>query len=72
MEVAQDPENGIDIALGKASIGTSAITTSWIKTYPNTLYSMMNASLCIDEFNEIYMVANCRLKSDDTTRDRFG
>ena len=30
---------------------------------------MMNASLCIDEFNEIYMVANCRLKSDDTTRD---
>jgi len=70
MEVSQDPNAGdIDIALGKASIGTSAITTSWIKTYPNTLYSMMNASLCIDEFNEIYMVANCRLKSDDTTRD---
>ena len=70
MEVATSQnENDIDIAVGKASIGTSAITTSWIKTYPNTLYSMLNASLCIDEFNEIYMVANCRLKSDDTTRD---
>ena len=70
MEVAQDTNAGdIDIALGKASIGTSAITTSWIKTYTSSLYSMMNASLCIDEFNEIYMVANCRLKSDDTTRD---
>ena len=70
MEVAASQnDNDIDIAVGKASIGTSAITTSWIKTYPNTLYSMLNASLCIDEFNEIYMVANCRLKSDDTNRD---
>ena len=72
LEVADsNTDNDIDIAVGKASIGTSAITTSWIKTYSNTLYSTLNTSLCIDEFNEIYMVGNCRLKSDDTTRDSF-
>ena len=53
----------IDIAMGKASPGVSAITRFLDQTLILIqLYSIMNASLCIDEFNEIYMVANYRLK----------
>lgn len=72
LEVADTNTAGdVDVAVGKASIGTSVITSVWIKKYANTLYSTLNSSLCIDEFNEIYVVGNCRLKSDDTNRDSF-
>ena len=61
----------INFALGKAVIGTTTITTSWIKEISNNAYSFLDASFTIDEFNEIYVCSTLQLKSDDTTRDRF-
>ena len=58
-----------DVAVGKCQIGTNAITVDWINGYSNTLYSLRDVSLCMDEFQELYITATCRLKSDDTTRD---
>ena len=61
----------VSVAFGKASLGTNAITIDWVKEISNTLYSFLDTSMCIDEFNEIYLTASCRLKSDNVTRDSF-
>ncbi len=61
----------INVCVGKATIGTSVITIDWVKEISNSTYSFMDSSLAIDEFNEIYVVASTRLKSDDVTKDSF-
>ena len=61
----------VNAAFGKATVGTSAITVAWIKEYTNTLYSFLNTSCCIDEFQEVYISSTLRLKSDNTTKDSF-
>ena len=37
----------------------------------NSLYSILNTSLAIDEFDELYITGTLRLKSDNTTKDSF-
>ena len=68
---ASSTADDIDVAFGKATVGTNAITVEYIKTYTNTLYSFLDTSLVVDEFNEFYITATCRLKSDDETKDSF-
>ena len=59
----------IDVAVGKCQIGINAIEVEWINTYANSLHSMIDTSIAIDEFNEIYINATCRQKANDTDRD---
>ena len=59
----------VDVAVGKCQIGINAITVEWINTYASSLHSMINTSIAIDEFNEIYINATCRQKANDTDRD---
>ena len=61
----------IDVAVAKISFGTTVITVNWVNQYANSLYSILNASLDIDEFNEIYITGGLRLKADDATRDSW-
>ena len=61
----------IKVALGKATIGTAIITIDWIKEIGNSVYSLLDSSLVVDEFNEMYITATTRLKSDNTTKDGF-
>ena len=63
--------NDINVSFGKATVGINVITIEWIKEISNTLYSFQNSSVCFDEFNEFYVTATCRLKSDDVTKDSF-
>ena len=63
--------NDINVSLGKATVGINAITVDWIKEISNTLYSFQDASVCFDEYDEFYVTATCRLKSDDVTKDSF-
>ena len=72
MEVANNSSaTDVRLSLGKATIGTSIITVDWTKEISNTLYSYLDTSLVIDEFNEIYVTATTRLKSNNTTKDGF-
>jgi len=64
-------EADIDTGVAKINFGTNAITVVWIKQFANSLYSIMDTSITIDEFKEIYVTGGLRLKSDDTTRDSF-
>ena len=59
------------IVLAKTTVGTQAISIDWIKEVSNNVYSFLDASIAIDEFDEIYLSATLQLKSDDTTRDSF-
>ena len=59
----------VDVAVGKCQIGVNAITVDWINTYASSLHSMIDTSIAIDEFNEIYINATCRQKANDTDRD---
>ena len=61
----------VDFALARATINNASITIDWIKEIKNSAYSFLDASLVIDEFNEMYVSATLQLKSDDTTRDSF-
>ena len=61
--------NNINASFGKAVVGATAITVSWIKEYSQTGYSFLNTSLAIDEFKELYVTSTLRAKSDNTTRD---
>ena len=61
----------IDVSFGKAILSTSSIAIEWVKNYTNTLYSFMDTSMVVDEFDEAYISATLRLKSDDTTKDSF-
>ena len=72
METASsDSSNDVNVSLGKATPNVSSITVDWIKEVSNTTYSFLNSSLAVDEFNEFYVTATLRLKSDDVTRDGF-
>jgi hypothetical protein len=72
METASsDSSNDINVSFGKATAGVSAITIDWIKEISSTTYSFLNSSLAVDEFDEFYVTATLRLKSDDVTRDGF-
>jgi len=72
MEVATTSTEGdVNPAIAKITLGVNAFTVDWIKQYTNVLYSSLDTSICIDEFNEIYLTSTLRLKSDDTTRDSF-
>ena len=68
---ASDSAADINPGFGKATIGSSVITVNWIKEYTNTLYSMLNTSIAVDEFDEFYLCATAQLKSDDSTKDSF-
>ena len=61
--------NNINVSFGKATVGVNSITVNWIKEYTNTAYSFLNSSLTIDEYDEFYINATLRLKSDHTTKD---
>ena len=61
--------NNINASFGKAVVGATAITVSWIKEYSQAGYSFLNTSLAIDEFKELYVTSTLRAKSDNATRD---
>jgi hypothetical protein len=61
----------VNVSIGKASIGSNVITINWIKETSNSVYSFLNSSLVIDEYNELYVTSTLRLKSDDVTKDSF-
>ena len=61
--------NDITLGLGKASVSTTLITVDWVKEIEQSVYSLIDASLVVDEYNELYITSTLRLKSDDTTRD---
>ena len=72
MEIAANPTAAdVDVAVAKIVSGVNSITTTWIKQYANSLYSILNASIDIDEFKELYITGGLRLKSDDVTADGF-
>ena len=60
-----------NFAIGKATITSTSITTTWIKEITNNSYSFLNTSFAIDEFDDIYVTSTLQLKSDNTTRDSF-
>ena len=61
--------NDTTLGLGKASVSTTLITVDWIKEIEQSVYSFLNASLVVDEYNELYVTSTLRLKSDDITKD---
>jgi hypothetical protein len=61
--------NDITLGLGKASVSTTLITIDWVKEIEQAVYSLIDASLVVDEYNELYITSTLRLKSDDITRD---
>tara|TARA_B100000035_G_scaffold315003_1_gene333426 strand:+ start:7241 stop:27043 length:19803 start_codon:yes stop_codon:yes gene_type:complete len=72
METASaDNSMDINVSFGKATAGVSSISIDWIKEVTNATYCFLNSSLAVDEFNEFYVVAGTRLKSDDVTKDGF-
>ena len=62
-------DNNVNVAFGKALVGVNAIEIDFIKEYSNAGYSFLDSSLAIDEFNELYINATLRAKSDNVTRD---
>ena len=72
LETAATPNStDVNVAFGKVTISTTEIAVQWIKEYSNSLYSFVNSSLAVDEFDEYYITAGLRLKSSPTTKDRF-
>ena len=72
LELAATQSNAdIDTGVAKIAFGVNTISVTWIKQFANSLYSIMDTSLAIDEFKELYVTGGLRLKSDDTTRDSF-
>ena len=61
----------VNIAVGKVTVGTSAIVIDWINETDNSLYSFFDSSITIDEFNELYVPCTLRLKTDDETKNSF-
>ena len=70
METATDANaSDTNVVFGKATIGLSAIDVEWTKELSNSVYSFLDTSICVDEFNEFYLTATCQQKADDTTQD---
>ena len=70
LEVANnDSTTDINLSIGKATIGTSAITVDWIKEYNNVTYAFTNPSIAIDEFDELYVCCSTYLKSNTSSKD---
>ena len=61
----------VNMAFGKATLTTSAINIDFIKEYSTSVYSLVDGSLVFDEFNECYISATLRLKSDPAQKDSF-
>ena len=72
META-DSSSATDVrfTMGKASVGTSVITVDWTKEITNSVYSFLDTSMVIDEYDEMYVTGTLRLKSNNTTKDSF-
>ena len=72
META-DSSSATDVrfTMGKASVGTSVITIDWTKELNNSVYSFLDTSMVIDEYDEMYVTGTLRLKSNNTTKDSF-
>jgi len=68
---ATQSSDDVNVSFGKVSISTSLITVDWIKEVSNTLYSFFDSSIAYDEYDEYYITATTRLKSDDATKDGF-
>jgi len=62
-------DNNVNVAFGKAIVGTNAIEVEYINEYSNAGYSFLDSSLAIDEFKELYITSTLRAKSDNVTRD---
>jgi hypothetical protein len=60
-----------DIVFGKALVGVSNIDISWIRKVSNNVYSLLNPSIAIDEFDELYISATLQLRSNDINRENF-
>lgn len=62
-------DNNVNVAFGKATVGTNSIQVEYVNEYSNAGYSFLDSSLAIDEFKELYINATLRAKSDNVTRD---
>ena len=72
MEVAQNTSStDVNLAMGKATPGVSAIEVDYIKQYSNTTYSTLDTSIATDEFNEYYLTTTLRSRTDTTVKDAF-
>ena len=70
METADTQSStAINVSYGKATVGTNSIDIDWINEFSNNAYSFLNASLAVDEFDELYITSTLRQKSDNTTKD---
>ena len=70
METADTQSStAINVSYGKATVGTNSIDVAWINEFSNVGYSFLNASLAVDEFDELYITSTLRAKSDNTTKD---
>ena len=64
MEVAQNTSStDINLAMGKATPGVSAIEVDYIMQYSNTTYSTLDTSIATDEFNEYYLTTTLRSRT---------
>ena len=61
--------NTINLGLGKATVGATSITIDWVKEYTLSGFSLVNPSIVIDEFNELYMVAGSFVTSNPSNKD---
>ena len=72
MEVADTAtSNDISLVLGKATVSTTLVTTNYLKKVSNSAYSLIDSSFTVDEYNELYVTATLRQKTNNTTTDSF-
>jgi len=72
MEVADSAaSNDISLVLGRASVSTTRITIESLNKVTNSVYSFIDSSFTVDEYNEFYITSTLRQKSDNATRDSF-
>ena len=72
MEVADTAtSNDISLVLGKATVSTTLVTTNYLNKVSNSAYSFIDSSFTIDEYNELYVTATLRQKTNNTTKDSF-
>ena len=55
---------------GKATVSTTLVQQI-IKKVSNSAYSLIDSSFTVDEYNELYVTATLRQKTNNTTTDSF-
>ena len=61
----------INVAIGRVSISTQAITVAWIKEISNSVYSFVSPSIAVDEFDEFYVTSGLSVKATPAVKTRF-